>query len=297
MDGQKQNRLLKLLMIALCYCAGSVAIATPLPLWAQVEPTATPDAEGVIYSEVRPNDSLWSIAARAGITLEELLSLNDLSENDIIQPGQLLIVGYGTPAPTATRDQPAATATGTRSPPTPTNTAAPLPQTGICLTAFSDVNGNGQHDASEPMKAAVAFTVFDEAAVVANYVTDGMSEPYCLEGLAAGTYQVTRSIGADETLTSAGDRGVILTEGNVIYLEFGSYIGPVPTTGTANNGETADPQVEATSVSVLATPALQQGQRRASAFSTPLLVTSAVVAGLFVGGLFLFLKRSRLAGK
>ena len=41
---------------------------------AQSEPLPTPDAEGIIYIEVQSNDSLWSIAARAGLSLDDVFS-------------------------------------------------------------------------------------------------------------------------------------------------------------------------------------------------------------------------------
>ncbi|MCB9431758.1 MAG: hypothetical protein H6668_07190 [Ardenticatenaceae bacterium] len=41
--------------------------------------------------------------------------------------------------------------------------------------------------------------------MVGNYVTDGVSEPYCLEGLTPGNYSVTRSVEANETLTTGGN--------------------------------------------------------------------------------------------
>lgn len=291
MGCQKQNALLVFLLMVMFGSIGIMVSMGPLPARAQVEPTATADAEGVIYSEVRPNDSLWAVAVRAGITLPELLELNDLSENDIIQPGQLLIIGYGTPAPTATVDLPAATATSTRPPPTPTATAEPPPQTGICLVAFNDTNGDGRRDAGEPLRAAVAFTIFDEQAVVANYVTDGLSEPYCLEGVAAGNYQVTRSIGLDETLTGAGDRGVIVTEGNVIHLEFGSYSGPAPPAEETANSSEANGTPLVTSADVQAAPGREAGP--AGILSNPFVATVAAAAALFLIGLFLYLARNR----
>jgi LysM repeat protein len=88
-----------------------VAFALGTSAVAQGVPTATPDADGVIYVEVLPNDSLWGIASQSGITLQELLAYNGLSENTIIQPGQKLIIGYGTPPPTATIELPTPTAT------------------------------------------------------------------------------------------------------------------------------------------------------------------------------------------
>ncbi|MCB9443663.1 MAG: LysM peptidoglycan-binding domain-containing protein [Ardenticatenaceae bacterium] len=172
---------------------------------AQDFPTPTPDAEGNIFVIVQPNDSLWAIAARAGIPLADLLALNNLTENSIIAPGDQLLIGRAEPAATPTEPLPPPSPTATRPPPPPTATAVPPPPTAICLKAFTDLNRDGKHNAGEPFKAAVAFTIFTTQAVVANYVTDGISEPHCLENLPPGDYNITRSIAQGETLTTQGD--------------------------------------------------------------------------------------------
>lgn len=194
---------------------------------AQQPPTPTPDADGNISIIVQPNDSLWGIAARANISLTALLALNGLTEDSIITPGQTLLVGQVEPPATPTIFvQPTATAT---KPPPPPATAVILPRTAICLKAFSDLNRNGAHDAGEPFKAAVAFTVFNEETVVGNTITDGVTEPYCLENLEPGEYKITRSIRPNETLTTAGDWTLMLAQGNVVELAFGSYTAVTPT--------------------------------------------------------------------
>lgn len=210
----EQACLTLLLALALSLLATSSTLA-------QESSTPTPDAEGIIYIEVQPNDSYWSIAARAGLTLQELLDLNGLTENDVLRPGQRLIVGRGTPAATPTLPPELLTPTPTLPPPTLPPTAV-LQRTAICLSAFEDVNQNGVRDGTEPLRAGVAFTVYNEAAVVANYITDGVSEPHCLEGMQAGTYFVTRSVARDEVLTTQGDWALTLTAGTVLNQAFGS---------------------------------------------------------------------------
>ncbi|MCP4426193.1 MAG: LysM peptidoglycan-binding domain-containing protein [Chloroflexi bacterium] len=200
---------------------------------AQAPPTPTPDAEGNIYVIVQANDSLWGIAARAGIGLDELLTLNNLTEDSIITPGQKLLVGRQPPPPTPTVAIPP-TSTPTRPPP-PTATAVVPPSAAICLKAFSDLNRNGVHNPGEPFRAAVAFTIFNEEKVIANVLADGVSEPYCLENLEPGEYKITRSISPEETLTTAGDWTITLAPGNVVELAFGSYTAVTP---TAANPET-----------------------------------------------------------
>lgn len=192
----------------------------PLSTHAQVElPTPTPDAEGNIYVIVQPNDSMWIIAARAGITIQRLWELNGLSEASVIRPGDRLLVGQVEPEPTAT---PEPTEPPTLPPPTPSRTPPPLPVTAVCLSAFVDENQDGVQDPGEPLRAAVAFTLFTEQAVVANYITDGLSEPHCLE-LPPGTYRLTRSVGRDEALSNDGDVALLLRSGDLVKLAFGSY--------------------------------------------------------------------------
>ena len=185
---------------------------------AQGIPTSTPDAEGIITVEVQPDDSLWSIAARAGITIPELLELNGLAESVVLQPGDRLIIARVTPPATATSDIP----TPTMVPPTP----SPLPikpRTAVCILAYVDLNRDGDLDEGEALRPSVAFTVYNDQEVVANYVTDGLAEPHCLEDLTPGVYHVTRSLTKDEVLTTEGDWALTLTEGSVLNLAFGSY--------------------------------------------------------------------------
>ncbi|MCA9968776.1 MAG: LysM peptidoglycan-binding domain-containing protein, partial [Anaerolineales bacterium] len=257
-------------------------------------PTATPDAEGVIYVEVQPNDSLWSIAARAGLTLAELLALNGLTESAVIRPGDRLIIGYGTPPATPTVPP---LPTATLPPPTPRPTVQP-PRTALCLAAYDDQNRNGLFDAGEALRPAVAFTIFDETAVVANYVTDGVNEPHCIEGLRGGAYHITRSLAPDEVLTNDGNWRLTLAAGDVARLDFGSYR-RLPMTETAA-AETAGPATVAAptprpagvETAVAPTPAAAAAESpTAPRNTTAFLAAGLVVMILLVAVLFLLIWR------
>ncbi len=219
-------------------------VVAPVAVALGVPPTATPDAEGVIYSTVGPGDSLWSVAAKAGITLQQILEYNNLPESAVVQEGQLLVTGYGTPAatetpePTPTPTPAEVAAAGGNTDPTsgvaeagaatPTLEATVAQGGDICLTAYVDSNQNGVRDSGEALLAAVAFTISDGQAVVSNYITDGQSEPYCIRGLDAGNYRITRSRLAQETLTTAGEVAASLNDGSALNLEFGSVMGAAP---------------------------------------------------------------------
>lgn len=195
------------------------------PVW--VSPT--PDETGAIIVIVQPGDSMWVIAARAGISLPELLALNDLTEESIITPGDELIVGYVTPEISAPE---AITPTVTLPPPTPRPTATRA-EAAVCLSAFDDLDRNGIHDGGEPLRAGVAFTIYNTRAVVANYITDGRTEPKCLGGLEPGEYRITRSVVPGEILTTSGDWSLTLTAGSELRQAFGSYVSAAQTTTPA----------------------------------------------------------------
>ena len=107
-------------------------------------------------------------------------------------------------------------------PPPPTGTAVIKPPTGFCLTAYDDINGDGIHQAGEPLLANIAFTLFNEQNVIINYISDGFSEPRCFENMAPGSYQITRSTSAQERLTTPGNRAILIQAGTIANLQFGS---------------------------------------------------------------------------
>jgi len=73
-------------------------------------PTAAPVRESGIYLyRIQPGDTLLTIAAQFSTTLAAILSSNNLKEDTIIQPGQVLTIPVGSLLPTAT-----ATATAQR---------------------------------------------------------------------------------------------------------------------------------------------------------------------------------------
>jgi len=244
---------------------GGAVAAAPI----QVGPTPTPNAQGEILVAVQPGDSIWGVAARSGITLDEILELNGLSRNDFVNAGDLLIVGYGENAnvdpvdttaeetttteettteeatteeastddgtteeaatdDTAVAEDGGETATEEEAAPEPTAvpepTATPEPTGGtICLRAFDDTNQDASLGAGESLRTGVAIAVANGETIVSNYITNG-AEPFCIEGLEAGAYRVTRSFTDNEVSTTAPDWAITLVDGGRIDIDFGSVI-------------------------------------------------------------------------
>jgi uncharacterized protein YkwD len=89
--------------------------------------TVTPQPDGAILHIVEEGQTLWTIAAVYGIDLAQLLSLNGMTEDSFVHPGDQVVVR---PAPTATATAaPSASASPSLAPATvspPTSTPAPI---------------------------------------------------------------------------------------------------------------------------------------------------------------------------
>lgn len=79
---------------------------------------ATPDAEGMVYHEVKAGQSFWAIAVAYKITINDLEQWNNISRTSKLQIGQVLFIpgkdtkGYSTPTPVGMVQQAAADADG-----------------------------------------------------------------------------------------------------------------------------------------------------------------------------------------
>ena len=74
----------------------------PVELWSQ---TATPGPDGFIKHTILQDQFLWNIAELYGVSLQEIYQLNNMTEDSITFPGQVIIikkVEEPTPEPTAT---------------------------------------------------------------------------------------------------------------------------------------------------------------------------------------------------
>lgn len=260
-----------------------------------VGPTSTPNAEGIIYYEVQPGDSYWSIAARHGLTIDEIYELNNAGDGDFVQPGDLIMVGQAEPpaTPTSEAEDVDAEPTATQAP--PTRTPTPQPETGeVCLVAYNDGNQNGQRDPGEPLKGSVAFSIYDGEQVLVNYVTDGSNEPYCIS-LDDGNYRITRSSQPDEALTTDGEWAISVSPGSEQNFEFGSYIDESSAVAAAEADATRS-ETAAMSIPEDENAAAQaaDGQDEGGGMTRWIVIAAVVVAVLlFIGVLIIILSGRR----
>jgi hypothetical protein len=187
-------------------------------------PTPTPGPDGRIIYRVQEGDSLWRIAAIAGISLEELMAMNGIQPGDFISPGMELELGVGGPA-LPTDAPPGFQPTPTAPTPTPT----PLVGTAeICVLLFQDSNGDGRLAETELALEGGQVSVVDVNGIVAGeYTTDALLDQedligYCFTNLESGDYNVSAAVPPGYNATTSLNAPVSVLPGDIKYLQFGA---------------------------------------------------------------------------
>jgi LysM repeat protein len=194
----------------------------------------TPGPDGNIIYIVQPNDTLWRIAAIAGLTVEQLKAMNGLT-SDIVSIGQRLIIGQATqaaptPAPQPTIDPNAPPATPAAAAGAATATPAQVAAGAgtVCALLFEDSNGNGRRDEGEGVLADGQLTVVETGTgqPVQAYTTTGTEEkPHCFENLPANQYTVSAAPPTGYNSTRANSTTLDVTAGSLSNMEFGAQRG------------------------------------------------------------------------
>ena len=274
---------------------------------AALGPTPTPNAEGLILVTVQPGDTMWAIAARAGLTLDEFLALNPgLTNQTFIQVGEEYIIGQvaaaaATVAPTATvtistTESTEPTIEPTLEPsPEPTSEPTPVSAGGtICLLAFSDTNQDGVLNEAESLQEGVFITISAEETVVSNYLTDGVSEPYCIAGLPAGDYRVSRSLAASEVASNGADQEITLTDGAQLSLDLGGYVAETAAAAGEEVALTANEDSAATSADLSEVAETTVEESEASNWLPLVLIGLAAAVFLLMGVIIVILRARRV---
>ncbi|MFQ5422275.1 MAG: LysM peptidoglycan-binding domain-containing protein, partial [Anaerolineae bacterium] len=148
------------LLLGLAWTARRPASAAPV-LQLTEFPTPTPGPDGRILYTVQDGDTLWRIAAVSGLNLDELRQLNNLDADAIINPGDVLLLGFGgAAAASPTPGSVIPTPVPGSLPPTPTIG----PGTGVvCILLYDDANGDAVRQEEEPAIAGGAISLANRA--------------------------------------------------------------------------------------------------------------------------------------
>lgn len=195
-------------------------------------PTPTPGTDGRIIYIVQANDSWWRIAAIYAIDLNELLSLNDATNETILLEGEEVLLGFGGPAETTPTFGPAPTATSRL--PTPT----PQPGSGtLCVILFDDVNGDSLRQEEEPSIPDGAISVSDQSGEV-SFTESTISgfEPICFEELLQGEYNISVAVPDGYNATTVLNYELMVDPGTETILDFGAQKSSVEIAESTSSG-------------------------------------------------------------
>jgi LysM repeat protein len=242
--------------------------------------TPTPRPDGATVHIVESGDTLFGIALMYSVDVNQIRQLNasSLGSNDIIRPGQALVISI--PSETLTP-------TPLPAPPTPvpnspaTSVAEAEGGASICVLAYHDRDGSTFRDdaTTEELLPNAEFTIADASGVVARYTSDGIHEPHCFTGLTPGAYRVILSPPSGYTPSGPAEWPVAVAEGTSLDIQFGNVrnenTSPDETSKlTPADEEDNEPASSSTASRILATVAKVSG--------IMVLVLAVGVAVLFV---------------
>jgi hypothetical protein len=180
--------------------------------------TPTPGPDGRIVYIAQNDDNFWSIAAIAGISLDELYALNGIQPGDYCVPGMELTLGYAGPV------EPTADLGAVTSPSPVAATSTPEFNTGeICVLLFMDANGNARLDEAETGLSGGQISIVDVSGIAAvESPTDENPEGKCFEDLDAGDYNVSAAVPEEYNPTTSMSLPLRLNAGDIKYVQFGA---------------------------------------------------------------------------
>jgi hypothetical protein len=189
-------------------------------------PTPTPGADGRILYTVQAGDTLWRIAAVAGIPLEELRQLNNMTADDVLIQGQVLLLGLGGPGE-APPGEPGATqpVEATESPgPTQIMDAGE-----VCVLLFADMNGDALRQDTEMGILGGEVSVTERLGTYSDKKPTKAGDPEvdaltCFENAPPGNYNVTMAIPEGWNETTVLTKTIELAPGDISYLNFGAQL-------------------------------------------------------------------------
>lgn len=207
-------------------------------------PTPTAGADGRIIYIVQQDDTLWRISAITGVSIDELRSLNNLGAEDVIAPGQQLLIGFG--ARTEPTLDPNAPPTTVPAGFTPTPTAGPSSGS-VCILLFEDVNGDAIRQETEfgILNGAISLANSSGSVTRTGESTDttevdefGDIVPVrvCFSEIPAGEYTISAAAPDGYNPTTFLNYTFDLQGGDDAFLDFGAQV--------STAGEEANPPPE-----------------------------------------------------
>lgn len=186
--------------------------------------TPTPNVDGQIVYTVQEGDNCTRIYLLTGVSIDQIIALNNLGEDCAVYPSQEILLGTVAPA-TATPRGPVPTAT--IGAPTPT----PFDGNGeICAVLFEDIDGNQMRSETEFYLAGGVISVSNRVGTFSetSETVGGdpvLVEPVCFEDVPEGEYNLSMGIPDDYNATTGMNIAISLMAGDTVVVDFGAQPG------------------------------------------------------------------------
>ena len=220
------KKLTLISLIAVILLVGILLVTTPQGVNADTfaqssYQTPTPNADGKIIYTVADGDNCTRIFLLTGISIEDIILLNNLDEDCSISPNQQLLLATVAP-PTATQEGP--TPTPTQAPPTPTPFAG---MAEVCVSLFEDLDGNQMRTTGEFYLAGGVVSINNrEGSFSQTWNTIGgdpdLVDLNCLESVPEGEYNLSMGIPAGYNATTTLNYALTVTAGDIVVVDFGA---------------------------------------------------------------------------
>lgn len=186
--------------------------------------TPTPNADGQIIYMVEDDDTCTRIYILTGVSIDDLIALNDLDEDCSITPSQQLILGTVAPA-TETPEGP--TSTPTEALPT----ATPFEGNGeVCVVLYEDLDGNMMRDDGELYMAGGVISINNRLGTYSETMDTIGGDPdevelVCFENVPEGEYNISMGIPEGYNPTTSMNYSLVVSAGDTIVIDFGAQPG------------------------------------------------------------------------
>jgi hypothetical protein len=220
------NKLTNILVILVLLMVGAVLLVGQTEVQANVlqqaaYQTPTPNADGQIFYTVQEGDTCIRVFLLTGVSVDEIIALNDLGPDCAIFPSQQLLLAQLDPM-TPTPEGPIPTATP--GPPTPT----PFEGTGqICVALFEDLDGNQKRSPNELYLGGGVISVSNRVGTYSQTQQTVGGDPavvglVCFEDLPEGEYNLSMGVPDGYNPTTSMNYALSVTAGDTVVVDFGA---------------------------------------------------------------------------
>ena len=193
--------------------------------------TPTPNADGQIIYTVQDGDTCTRIFLLTGVTIDQLITLNNLDAECTLYPSQNLILGTVEPR-TATPVGPLPTPTPPGPTPTPFEGTAQL-----CVLLFEDLDGNQMRSEGEFYLGGGIVSVNNRAGTYSETMETNGGNPdlfamecftadcvafQCFEDIPEGNYNLSMGVPEGYIATTSLNVALEVTAGDTILIDFGA---------------------------------------------------------------------------